>query len=66
MASSPSVSELFTHIHQERMVSVFEDAPEFVVDDRHRIAQMLNESAKNCAGCGKRQGGSGARHEPEL
>ena len=29
MASGPSVSELFTHIHHERMVSVFEDAPEF-------------------------------------
>lgn len=47
---------MFTHIHHERMVSVFEDAPEFagnvpeeawvVERDPDRIAQMLNESAK--------------------
>src|SRR5262245_4639137 len=29
MDGSPSVSEMFTHIHHERMVSVFENAPEF-------------------------------------
>lgn len=29
MNGSPSVSEMFTHIHHERMVSVFENAPEF-------------------------------------
>lgn len=55
MASSPTVSEMFTHMHHERMVSVFEEAPEFagevpqkewvVEPDRERIAQMLNESA---------------------
>lgn len=54
--SSPSVAELFTHIHYVRLVSVFEDAPEFarnvpeeewvVERDRDRIAQMLNDSAK--------------------
>ena len=54
--SSPSVSEMFTHIHYERLVSVFEEAPEFarnvpkdewrVEHDRDRIAQMLNESAE--------------------
>jgi uncharacterized damage-inducible protein DinB len=54
--SSPSVSEMFTHMHHERMVSVFEEAPEFagkvpkeewVADhDADHIAQMLNESAK--------------------
>jgi uncharacterized damage-inducible protein DinB len=56
MEGSPSVSEMFTHIHNERMVSVFEEAPEFsgkvpekewvVERDRDRIAQMLNESAQ--------------------
>jgi uncharacterized damage-inducible protein DinB len=54
--SSPSVAELFTHIHYVRLVFVFEDAPEFarnvpeeewvVERDRDRIAQMLNDSAK--------------------
>ncbi|MFN0106882.1 MAG: DinB family protein [Bryobacteraceae bacterium] len=56
MAGSPSVSEMFTHLHHERMVSVFEDAPEFagkvpeeewaVERDPDRIARMLNDSAK--------------------
>ncbi|HMF78292.1 MAG TPA: hypothetical protein VK604_21720, partial [Bryobacteraceae bacterium] len=56
MEGSPSVSEMFTHMHHERMVSVFEDAPEFAGKvpekewvaerDRDRIAQMLNDSAK--------------------
>lgn len=56
MEGSPSVAELFTHIHYVRLVFVFEDAPEFagalpeqewvVERDRDRIAQMLNESAK--------------------
>ncbi|MBI2681073.1 MAG: damage-inducible protein DinB [Candidatus Solibacter usitatus] len=51
MADSPSVSEMFTHMHHERMVSVFEETPEFagelrmVEPDRDRIALMLNESA---------------------
>jgi uncharacterized damage-inducible protein DinB len=53
--SSPSVAQQFTHIHHERLVSVFEEAPEFarqvpedewmVERDRDRIAQMLNDSA---------------------
>ena len=53
---SPSVAELFTHIHYVRLVFVVEDAPEFAKSlpdgewvaehDRERIAQMLNESAK--------------------
>ena len=56
MAGSPSVSEMFTHLHHERMISVFEEAPEFAgtvpeqewiaEPDPGRIAQMLNESAK--------------------
>jgi uncharacterized damage-inducible protein DinB len=53
---SPSVAELFTHIHYVRLVFVFEDAPEFARDvpkeewaverDPGRIAQMLNDSAR--------------------
>jgi uncharacterized damage-inducible protein DinB len=56
MQSSPSVAQLFTHIHSVRLVFVFEDAPDFarelpeeewaVEHDRGRIAQMLNDSAK--------------------
>ena len=55
MEGSPSVAELFTHIHYVRLVFVFEDAPEFARDppkeewvvepDPDRIAQMLNDSA---------------------
>ncbi len=57
MADSPSVAELFTHIHFVRLVFVSEDAPEFarelpekewaVERDRDRIAQMLNVCAKS-------------------
>jgi uncharacterized damage-inducible protein DinB len=53
---SPSVGEMFTHIHFVRLVLVSEDAPEFTGElpkeewaterDRGRIAQMLNNSAK--------------------
>jgi uncharacterized damage-inducible protein DinB len=56
MESSPSIAELFTHIHSVRLVFVLEDAPEFARDlpeeewvaerDPGRIAQMLNDSAK--------------------
>ena len=56
MESSPSVAELFTHIHYVRLVFVSEDAPEYAREvpqgewaaerDRERIAQMLDESAK--------------------
>jgi uncharacterized damage-inducible protein DinB len=56
MEGSPSIAELFTHIHFVRLVFVFEDAPEFarnlpeeewvVERDPGRIAQMLNDSAK--------------------
>ena len=55
LEGSPSVAELFTHIHYVRLVFVFEDAPEFARDlpkeewvvepDPDRIAQMLNDSA---------------------
>jgi uncharacterized damage-inducible protein DinB len=56
MKGSPSISELFMHIHYVRLVFVLEDAPEFarklpeeewVVElDRGRIAEQLNGSAK--------------------
>lgn len=53
--SSPSIGELFAHIHYVRLVFVSEDAPEFArpvpeewvqVLDRDRMAEMLNDSAK--------------------
>jgi len=53
---SPSIAELFTHIHYVRLVFVYEDAPEFARDlpkeewvaerDPGRITHMLNDSAK--------------------
>jgi uncharacterized damage-inducible protein DinB len=56
MESSPSIAELFTHIHYVRFVFISEDTPEFAQEmpkeewaaerDPDRIAQMLNESAK--------------------
>lgn len=56
MEGSPSIAQLFTHIHFVRLVFVFEDAPEFagnlpeeewvVERDPGRIAQMLNDSAR--------------------
>lgn len=55
MAGSPAVSQMFTHMHHERMVSVLENAPEYAGQvpaqewnperDAGRIAQMLHESA---------------------
>ncbi len=55
MESSPSIGELFSHLHYVRLVFVSEDAPEFArpmpdewipVLDREPMAEMLNESAK--------------------
>ncbi len=56
MEGSPSVAEMFTHIHFVRLVFVFEDAPGLArkmpekewLDERDpgRIAQMLNDSAE--------------------
>ena len=56
MEDSPSVAQLFTHIHFVRLVFILEDAPEFARQlpdkewleerDPGRIAQMLTESAK--------------------
>jgi len=56
MEGSPSIAELFTHIHYVRLVFVFEDAAESARPvpeqewaaerDPGRIAQMLNDSAQ--------------------
>jgi uncharacterized damage-inducible protein DinB len=56
MEGSPTVAELFTHIHYVRLALVSEDAPEFAgklpeeewvaEGDAGRIAEMLNDSAK--------------------
>jgi uncharacterized damage-inducible protein DinB len=55
MEGSPSIAQLFTHIHYVRLVFVSEDAPEFARQfpdtewdagrDPDRIEQMLNDSA---------------------
>jgi uncharacterized damage-inducible protein DinB len=54
-ADSPSIAELFSHMHYVRVVFVFEDAPEIKVEvpngewtaehDRDRLAAMLTASA---------------------
>ena len=56
MESSPSVGELFGHIHYVRLVFISEDVPESAGDlpreewaadpDPDRMAQLLNDSAK--------------------
>jgi uncharacterized damage-inducible protein DinB len=56
MANSPTIAELFAHIHYVRSVFVLEDAPEFskrlpdeewvAERDRARLVQLLNTSAK--------------------
>ncbi len=56
MEGSPSIAEIFTHIHYVRLVFVSEDAPEFskklpeaewkAERDRGRIAAMLNDSVR--------------------
>ena len=52
---SPSIAQLFTHMHYVRAVFVLEDAPEFstelpdeewaVEHDRDRLVRLLNDSA---------------------
>lgn len=56
LPGSPSIAEMFTHIHYVRLVFVLEDAPEFAITvpekgwvaerDRDCIALMLNDSAQ--------------------
>jgi uncharacterized damage-inducible protein DinB len=53
--SSPSIGQMFMHMHYVRLVFVLEDAPEFAIEvprrewatepDRDRMARMLEESA---------------------
>jgi uncharacterized damage-inducible protein DinB len=55
--TSPSIGQLFTHMHYCRAVFVEEDAPEFagpvtggewtVERDREKLVRMLNESARS-------------------
>jgi uncharacterized damage-inducible protein DinB len=55
MDGSPSVAQMFMHIHYVRLIFVSEDAPEFTGKmpagewrderDPHKIEEMLNESA---------------------
>jgi uncharacterized damage-inducible protein DinB len=55
MDGSPSIAQLFAHIHYVRLVFVLEDTPEFartmpdkeweIACDAGRMAQMLNDSA---------------------
>jgi uncharacterized damage-inducible protein DinB len=55
MEGSPSVAEMFTHIHHVRLIFISEDAPEFARKmpegewvaeyDRDKIEEMLSESA---------------------
>jgi uncharacterized damage-inducible protein DinB len=57
MAGSPSVAEMFTHIHYVRLVFLSEDAPEFATElpsrewinegDPDRIAEELDRSARD-------------------
>lgn len=54
--TSPSIAQLFMHMHYVRLVFVSEDAPEFVVAppggewtverDRERLAALLHDSAQ--------------------
>ena len=56
MEGSPSIAQLFRHMHYVRLVFVHEDAPEFLPKppenewvaegDRGRLTQMLNDSAR--------------------
>ena len=56
IAGSPTVAEMFTHMHHERMVLVLENVPDSAVvvpgkewnhePDGERIAAMLSESAR--------------------
>jgi uncharacterized damage-inducible protein DinB len=56
MEGSPTVSEMLTHLHHERMVSVLENCPEYAGEvpahewtrerDADRIARMLHESGE--------------------
>ncbi len=69
MEGSPSVAEMFTHIHYVRLAILSEDAPEFARElpeeewvgerDRGRTAEMLNDSAKAVRDAVKSRVGTG-------
>jgi uncharacterized damage-inducible protein DinB len=56
MAGSPTIAGMFMHMHYVRLIFLSEDAPEFAGPlpsgewesdrNRHRVAEMLNESAR--------------------
>ncbi|MEO5823609.1 MAG: DinB family protein [Vicinamibacteraceae bacterium] len=58
--SSPSIGQMFMHMHYVRLIFVHEDAPEFSTDlpkhewiaerDRDRMAEMLSDSARAVRG----------------
>jgi len=69
VAGSPSIGELFGHIHYVRLVFISEDAPEFPVTvpdqewfierDPEHMAELLNDSAKAVRDAVKRKLESG-------
>src|ERR1700676_3859269 len=76
MGDSPSVAELFTHIHYVRLVFISEDAPEFArdvprggVDGRARPrSPRANAEGQRPGGTrrGQEPGGTRPGHEPPL
>jgi uncharacterized damage-inducible protein DinB len=65
MQGSPTIAEMFTHMHFVRLIFVYEDAPEFARKlpdqewaterDKSRIAQMLKESAEAVRAAAKKK-----------
>jgi uncharacterized damage-inducible protein DinB len=65
MQGSPTIAEMFTHMHFVRLIFVYEDAPEFARKlpnqewaaerDKGRIAQMLKESAEAVRAAAKKK-----------
>lgn len=63
LAGSPAVRQQFTHLCHERLVSVFEEAPEYAIPvpeeewalepDREHVAQLLHDSAEAVQGAVK-------------
>jgi hypothetical protein len=76
MGGSPSVAELFTHIHYVRLVFVSEDAPEFArdlpeeewMDERDPQSPRANAERQRQGGPrrGQEPGGTRPGHEPPL
>lgn len=76
MDGSPTVAEMFTHMHHERMVSVLENSPEHAGQmpekewinepDAKRIEQMLIESGKRVRDAVKARTEAGKSLEREF